>query len=260
MDLGINGRKALVCGASKGLGRACAEALAAEGVDVTITGRTAEVLAATVKEMQARFPDVKVAGAVGDITTKEGRAAALAVCPAPDILVNNAGGPPLGDWRQFSEEQWLDAVNSNMVTGIMLIRDVIDGMAERKFGRIINITSILVKMPFDALSLSVAARLGLTGFSKSIASKYVADNVTINNLLPEQFETDRLKSNLGKLAERSGRSQEEEIMAQKSASPAKRFGRVDEFGAVCAFYCSQHTGYMTGQNIMLDGGRFPGLF
>lgn len=259
MDLGIKGRKALVCGASKGLGRACAEALAAEGVDVTITGRDEDVLNATAEELRQAYGD-KVTAAAGDIATTEGRAAALAVCPAPDILVNNAGGPPLGDWRQFSEQQWLDAANSNMVAGIMLIRDVIDGMAERKFGRIINITSMLTKMPFDALSLSVAARLGLTGFSKSIASKYIASNVTINNLLPEQFETDRLKSNLGKLAERSGRSKEDELAAQKLASPAKRFGRVEEFGAVCAFYCSAHTGYMTGQNIMLDGGRYPGLF
>lgn len=259
MDLGIKGRKALVCGASKGLGRACAEALAAEGVDVTITGRNDDVLNATAEELRQAY-GVQVIPAAGDITTAEGRAAALEACPAPDILINNAGGPPLGDWRRFTEQQWLDAANSNMVAGIMLIRDVIDGMAEREFGRIVNITSMLTKMPFDALSLSVAARLGLTGFSKSIASKYVASNVTINNLLPEQFETDRLKSNLGKLAERSGRSKEEELAAQKSASPAKRFGRVEEFGAVCAFYCSAHTGYMTGQNIMLDGGRYPGLF
>ena len=259
MNLGIKGRKALVCGASKGLGRACAEALAAEGVDVTITGRNEEALSAAADELRARH-GVKVTMAAGDITTTDGRAAALAVCPEPDILINNAGGPPLGDWRTFSEEQWLEAANNNMVAGIMLIRDVVDGMAERKFGRVINITSVLVKMPFDALSLSVAARLGLTGFSKSIASKYVASNVIINNLLPEQFETDRLKSNLEKLAERSGRSKEDELMVQKATSPAKRFGRADEFGAVCAFYCSEHVGYMTGQNIMLDGGRYPGLF
>ncbi len=260
MNLGIEGRKALVCGASKGLGRACAEALAAEGVDVTITGRTADVLAATVKDMQARFPDVKVVGIAGDITTKEGRKAALAACPAPDILINNAGGPPLGDWRKFTEEEWLAATNNNMVSGIMLIRDVIDGMAERRFGRIINITSIVVKMPFDALSLSVTSRLGLTGFSKSIAAKYIGANVTLNTILPEQFETDRLKSNLDKLADRAGRSFEDELRVQKSTSPAKRFGRVEEFGAVCAFYCSAHVGYMTGQNVLIDGGRYPGVF
>ncbi|MDE1174965.1 MAG: SDR family oxidoreductase [Parvibaculaceae bacterium] len=259
MKLGIEGRNALVCGASKGLGRACAEALAAEGVNVTITGRDASALSATAGALRETYP-VRISIAAGDITTAQGRATALDVCPAPDILVNNAGGPPLGDWRGFTEEQWLEAVNSNMVSAIMLIREVIDGMAERGFGRIINITSMLVKMPFDALSLSVAARLGLTGFAKSIAPKYIASNVTLNNLLPEQFETDRLTSNLGKLAARSGRSIEDELAAQRAASPAKRFGRVEEFGAVCAFYCSEHASYMTGQNVMLDGGRYPGLF
>ncbi|MEQ8268620.1 MAG: SDR family oxidoreductase [Parvibaculum sp.] len=259
MKLGIEGRNALVCGASKGLGRACAEALAAEGVNVTITGRDGEALARTAEDLRRAFP-VRVTQAAGDITTAEGRAAALDACPAPDILINNAGGPPLGDWRTFTEAQWLAAANGNMVSAIMLIRDTIDGMAERKFGRIVNITSTMVKMPFDALSLSVAARLGLTGFVKSIAPNYIASNVTLNNLLPEQFETDRLTSNLGKLAARSGRSVEDELTAQKASGPAKRFGRVDEFGAVCAFYCSAHAGYMTGQNVMLDGGRYPGVF
>ena len=259
MDLGIEGRSAIVCGASKGLGLACAEALAAEGVNITITGRSAEALERTAETLRARFP-VRVTTAVGDITTEEGRAAALAACPAPDILVNNAGGPPVGDWRGFTEEQWMAAVNGNMVAAIMLIKSVVDGMAERRFGRIINITSSMVKMPFDALGLSVAARLGLTGFVKSIAPRYVAANVTLNNLLPEQFKTDRLTSNLSKLAARAGRTVEEEVAAQIASSPAKRFGKVEEFGAVCAFYCSQHAGYMTGQNVVLDGGRYPGLF
>lgn len=259
MNLGIEGRSALVCGASKGLGRACAEALAAEGVHVTITGKDAAALEKTAAEIRRQFP-VTVTAAPGDITTVEGRASALEACPAPDILINNAGGPPVGDWRSFTEEQWMAAANGNMVSGIMLIRAVIDGMAERKFGRIVTITSMMVKMPVDILGLSVAARLGLTGFVKSIAPKYVASNVTLNNLLPEQFETDRLKSNLSKLAARSGRSEEEELAAQRAASPAKRFGRVEEFGAVCAFYCSEHASFMTGQNVMLDGGRYPGVF
>lgn len=260
MKLGIEGRNAIVCGASKGLGRACAEALAAEGVNVTITGRGAEALELAADELRKKFSGIRVATAAGDITTAEGRAAAFAVCPAPDILINNAGGPPVGDWRNFSEEQWMAAVNSNMVSGIMLIRAAIDGMAARKFGRIVNITSMMVKMPVDILGLSVAARMGLTGFVKSIAPKYVAANVTLNNLLPEQFETDRLQSNLVKFAERSGRSIEDELAAQRASNPAKRFGKVEEFGAVCAFYCSEHAGYMTGQSVMLDGGRYPGVF
>jgi 3-oxoacyl-[acyl-carrier protein] reductase len=258
VNLGIEGRNALVCAASKGLGKACAAALAAEGVNVTITGRNAEVLENTAGELRAQFK-VGVTTAVGDIATEEGRAAALAACPKPDILINNAGGPPVGDWKSFSEEQWLAAVNANMLSGIMLIRAVVDGMAERRFGRIINITSMLVKMPFDALALSVGARLGLTGFVKAIAPRYIASNVTLNNLLPEQFETDRLRSNLSRMAERAGRSLDDELKAQRAASPAKRFGSVDEFGAVCAFYCSTRAGYMTAQNVMLDGGRYPGV-
>jgi 3-oxoacyl-[acyl-carrier protein] reductase len=197
MDLGINGRTALVCAASKGLGRACAEALAAEGVNLVLTARSSELLEQTAAHIRQRFP-VTVATAPGDITTESGCATALAACPAPDILVNNAGGPPVGDWRTFERDQWLAAADSNMVAAIMLIRAVIDGMAERKFGRVINITSAMVKQPHSALSLSVAARIGLTGFSKAIAAQYVGANVTINSLLPEQFETDRLRSNIQK--------------------------------------------------------------
>lgn len=259
MKLGIEGRSALVCAASKGLGKACAAALAAEGANVTITGRDRDLLERTAEELRKASP-VRITAAPGDITTKEGRRAALSACPAPDILVNNAGGPPVGDWRSFEPEQWLAAANGNMVCAIMLVRAVIDGMAERGFGRIVNITSAMVKMPHEALGLSVAARLGLTGFVKSIAARYVASNVTINNLLPEQFETDRLRSNIAKMAGRSGRTVDEELVAQAASSPAKRLGRVEEFGAVCAFYCSEHVGFLTGQNVMLDGGRYPGVF
>ena len=259
MDLGIAGRTALICGASKGLGRACAEALAAEGVHLVITGRNAEALEQTAAALRAKF-SVRVTAAAGDITTDAGRTAALAACPEPDILINNAGGPPVGDWRSFTREQWLAAVDGNMVTAIMVTRQVIDGMAQRGFGRVVNITSAMVKAPNPALSLSVAARLGLTGFAKAIAPAYVKSNVTINNLLPEQFETDRLRSNLAKLAAGSGRSLEEESAAQIASSPAGRFGRVEEFGAVCAFYCSAHAGFLTAQNVLLDGGRYPAVF
>ena len=259
MDLGIAGRTALVCGASKGLGRACAEALAAEGVNLVITGRSSEPLETAAAELRDRH-GVAVTAAAGDITTDEGRAAALAACPAPDILINNAGGPPVGDWRGFKREQWLAAVDSNMVAGIMLTQQVIEGMAERRFGRIVNITSAMVKMPYAPLALSVAARLGLTGFAKAIAPNYAKFNVTINSMLPEQFETDRLRSNLAKLGANNGRTLEEEREAQIASSTAGRFGRVEEFGAVCAFLCSVHSGFMTGQNVLLDGGRYPGVF
>lgn len=259
MDLGIRGRIALVCGASKGLGRACAEALAAEGVNLVITGRDPAALDEAGAQIAARH-GVAVKAAAGDITTDAGQAAALAACPAPDILVNNAAGPPLGDWRSFTREQWLAATDSNMVTAILLTRAVIDGMAERRFGRIVNITSAMVKAPIAPLSLSVAARLGLTGFVKSIAASYAKSNVTIHNLLPEMFETDRLTSNLGRIAAAAGRTLEAERESRRAGVPAGRFGRVEEFGAVCAFYCSAHTGYMTGQNILLDGGLYPGTF
>ena len=259
MDLGIEGRTALVCGASKGLGRACAEALAAEGVNLVITGRDAAALQAAAEEI-ARRHGVTVGAAPGDITTDAGQVAALAACPRPDILINNAAGPPLGDWRSFTREQWLAAADSNMVAAILLTRAVIDAMAERGFGRIVNITSAMVKAPIAPLAMSVAARMGLTGFVKSIAGSYAKSNVTIHNLLPEMFETDRLTANLSRIAATAGRSLEAERESRRASVPAARFGRVEEFGAVCAFYCSAHVGYMTGQNILLDGGLYPGTF
>lgn len=259
MDLGIRGRTALVCGASKGLGRACAEALAAEGVELVITGRDAASLEAAAAQIAAAH-GVRVTPAAGDITSDSGQAAALAACPSPDILINNAAGPPLGDWRGFTREQWLSAADSNMVAAILLTRAVIDGMAERGFGRIVNITSAMVKAPIPPLALSVAARLGLTGFVKAIAAPYARSNVTINNLLPEMFETDRLTANLTKIAGAAGRTLEAERESRRAGVPAARFGRPEEFGAVCAFYCSAHTGYITGQNILLDGGQYPATF
>ncbi len=259
MDLGIRGRTALVCGASKGLGRACADALAAEGVNLVITGRDAAALEAAARQIAAAH-GVAVTPAAGDITTDAGQASALAACPAPDILVNNAAGPPLGDWRHFTREQWLAAADSNMVAAILLTRAVIDGMAARGFGRIVNITSAMVKAPIPPLALSVAARLGLTGFVKAIAAPYAKSNVTINNLLPELFETDRLTANLTKLAAAAGHTIEAERESRRAGVPAARFGRPAEFGAVCAFHCSVHTGYITGQNILLDGGMYPATF
>jgi 3-oxoacyl-[acyl-carrier protein] reductase len=259
MNLGIEGRTALVCAASKGLGKACAEALAAEGVNLVLTARTSEALEATAAELRTRYP-VRITTAAGDIASDAGRAAALEACPTPDILINNAGGPPVGDWRSFTPEQWHAAVDGNMLAAIMLIRAVVEGMAERKFGRIINITSAMVKQPNPALSLSVAARIGLTGFVKGIAPTYVGSNVTINSLLPEQFDTDRIRSNIARMTSTSGAELEEAIAKAAKSGPAGRMGRVEEFGAVCAFYCSAHAGFMTGQNVMLDGGRYPAVF
>lgn len=259
MDLGISGRTAIVCASSRGLGRACAEALAEAGVNVVLNGRDAASLEATAAEFRERYA-VKVLAVAADATTPEGRALLVAACPTPDILINNAAGPPPGDWRTFEPEHWHAAVDSNMLAGIFLIRAFVDGMAERGFGRIVNITSALVKMPAEVISLSVAARLGLTGFVRGIAGSYVARGVTINNMLPEEFDTERLKKNIAFIAEKSGNTVEEQMRIHHERSPAKRFGRPEEFGATCAFVCSSFAGYMTGQNILLDGGRYPGVF
>lgn len=259
MDLGIRGKQALVCGASKGLGRGCAEALAAEGVHVTLVARTAEVLEATAAEIRQKT-GVTVTTVACDITTPEGRAQALAACPRPDILINNAGGPPPGDFRQWTREDWLAALDANMLTPIELIKATVDGMIERGFGRIVNITSSAVKAPIDILGLSNGARSGLTGFVAGIARKTVSHNVTINNLLPGQFDTDRLKKTMGAAAGASGKSLDETMAARARQIPAQRFGNPAEFGAVCAFLCSVHAGYMTGQNVLLDGGNYPGTF
>ncbi len=254
MDLGISGRRALVCAASKGLGRGCAAALAREGVAVTIVARTEATLAQTAREIGA------VSYVACDITTPEGRAAALAACPDPDILVTNAGGPPPGDFRQFDRDAWIRAIDANMLTPIELIKATIDGMAERKFGRIVNITSSAVKAPIDILGLSNGARSGLTGFVAGIARKLARDGVTINNLLPGNFATDRMKTTMEGRAKAAGKDMAALMEAARVAIPAQRFGNPEEFGAVCAFICSVQASYLVGQNILLDGGSYPGTF
>jgi len=259
MDLGIRGRRALVCAASKGLGRGCAEALAREGVDVTIVARTEALVARAAEEIGA-MAGRKVAWVACDITTADGRSAALAACPQPDILVNNAGGPPPGDFRDWDREAWLRAIDANMLTPIELIRATVDAMIARKFGRIVNITSSAVKAPIDILGLSNGARSGLTGFVAGLARKVARHNVTLNNLLPGSFDTDRLQGTMAARAKASGRTVEE-IMAQaRDGVPAGRFGNPAEFGEVCAFLCSVHAGYLVGQNVLIDGGSFPGTF
>ena len=257
MDLGIGGKRALVCAASKGLGRACAFSLAREGAEVTIVARTEETLQATAKEIR-EATGATVTAVACDITTPEGRQAALAACPDPDILVNNAGGPPPGDFRDWTRDHWIAAVDANMLTPIELIKATVDGMIERRFGRIVNITSSAVKAPIDILGLSNGARAGLTGFVAGIARKTVRHNVTINGLLPGPFATDRLKSTVASLAESSGRSFEEVWQERMKSNPAERFGDPAEFGEACAFLCSAQAGYITGQNLLIDGGGYPG--
>jgi 3-oxoacyl-[acyl-carrier protein] reductase len=259
MDMGIAGRTALVCAASKGLGRGCAEALAAEGVNLTILARTAETLEATAAGIRAQTGvDVKTVAC--DITTPEGRAAALAACPQPDILVNNAGGPPPGDFRTFTHDDWLRALEANMLTPIALIQATIDGMIARGFGRIVNITSSSVKAPIDVLGLSNGARSGLTGFVAGVARKVAGQGVTINNLLPGVFDTDRIVGTIAAQAKAQNVSIDEARKQRMASIPAGRFGNRDEFGRACAFLCSVHGGYITGQNWLIDGGAFPGTF
>lgn len=255
MDLGLKSRTALVCAASAGLGRACALALAKEGVFVTITGRNAEKLEKTAAELRA-LTGQEVKTAVGDITTPAGREAALSACPSPDILINNAGGPPAGNFMDFSEADWQAALNDNMLTPIALIKATIDGMIARKFGRIVNITSASVRSPIPNLSLSNGARTGLTGALSGLARQVAKHNVTINNLLPGAFETDRLRKNMETIAKAKGIGVQEAFAQRVAETPAGRVGQPDEFGAACAFLCAQHAGYIVGQNILLDGGAF----
>ncbi len=255
MDTGLTGKRALVCAASKGLGRGCAMALAREGVAVTITARSPEALEATAAAIRAAT-GVAVTTVAGDITTEAGRAAALAACPDPDILVNNAGGPPAGDFRDWDRETWIRALDANMLTPIFLIRGVIDGMIARRFGRIVNITSGSVKSPIPTLGMSNGARAGLTGFVAGLARQVARHNVTINNLLPGPFLTDRLRSLAAAAAQRGGGSAEEELARRGTENPAGRLGDPDEFGAACAFLCSAQAGFIVGQNLLLDGGAF----
>ncbi|MCX7380931.1 MAG: SDR family oxidoreductase [Alphaproteobacteria bacterium] len=255
MDTGLKGKKAIVCAASKGLGRACAISLAREGVDLVITARTAETLEATAAEIRA-MTGVNVIAVAGDITTEAGRAAALAACPEPDILVNNAGGPPPGDFRDWDRDAWIKAVDANMLTPIFLIKSVVDGMIARKFGRIVNITSASVKSPIPHLGLSNGARAGLTGFVAGLARQVARHNVTINGLLPGPFLTDRLKGTMAGMAAKAGRTLEDELAARMKDTPAGRAGDPSEFGDACAFLCSVTSSFIVGQNLVLDGGAF----
>jgi 3-oxoacyl-[acyl-carrier protein] reductase len=259
MDLGIQGRKAIVCASSQGLGKACALALAQAGVAVIINGRSRESLERTAAEIRAAS-SVQVIPVVADLLTTDGVDVLLAACPAPDILINNNGGPPYRDFRELDRAALLTGLAMNMLTPIELIRRVIDGMAGRGFGRIVNVTSSSVKMPLPGLDLSSGARAGLTAFVAGVARTVADRNVTINNLLPGYFDTARMRSGLGRAAQLEGRTEEEAAARSAGTIPAKRFGAPHEFGAVCAFLCSQQAGYMTGQNILLDGGLYPGAF
>jgi len=259
MDLGIKGRHAIVCASSKGLGRACAFSLAREGVHVTMIARGKEALEAAAAEIRAAT-GVTVTTVAADITTPEGRALVLAACPDPDILVTNAGGPKPGDFRDWSRDDWIAALDANMLTPIELIKATVDGMMARGFGRIINITSAAVKAPIDILGLSNGARSGLTGFIAGLSRKTVARNVTINNLLPGPFETDRLRSTATGAAQQSGKSVEEILAERRLTNPSLRFGDPAEFGDACAYLCSAQTGFITGQNLLMDGGAYPGSF
>ena len=265
MDLGIAGKWALVCGASKGLGFGCAQALAREGVHVLIVARGAEALqaaAATLRQDPQVPKGTQVEAIALDITTTEGRAKAFAFRKDYDIVVTNAGGPPPGDFRDWDREAWIKAVDANMLTPIELIKATVDGMVARGFGRIVNITSSAVKAPIDILGLSNGARSGLTGFVAGVArtSKLASANVTINNLLPGAFDTDRLKATMEGGAKKSGKSIEEVRELRKKTIPAMRFGTSEEFGETCAFLCSRHAGYITGQNVLIDGGAYPGTY
>ena len=262
MDLGLKGKWALVGGASKGLGLGCATALAQAGVNVVMVSRGAEALEASAAKL--RLLGVTVLTVAQDITTEAGRAAIWSVAGGPgknyDIVVTNAGGPPPGDFREWDREAWIKAVDANMLTPIELIKATVDGMASRGFGRIVNITSSAVKAPIDILGLSNGARSGLTGFVAGLSrtTALAGNNVTINNLLPGAFDTDRLKNTLVGAAAKTGQSIEALAEARKKLAPAQRFGHPDEFGQTCAFLCSQHAGFITGQNILIDGGAYPG--
>lgn len=259
MDLGIRGRKAIVCASSRGLGRGCATALAEAGCHLVVNGRDRAVLAATAQELRARY-GVDVIEVAGNVSDPGVRAALLAACPAPDILVNNNGGPPFRDFRELTREAMLEGVTNNMVTPIELIQAMVDGMAERGFGRIVNITSLSVYQPIPGLDLSSGARAGLTAFLAGVARTVAGRNVTINHILPGKFDTDRIRTSIGFAAKKAGTNYDEEAAQQAAAIPAGRLGTPDEFGHACAFLCSAHAGYITGQNLILDGGLYPSAF
>ncbi|KQT09573.1 SDR family oxidoreductase [Ramlibacter sp. Leaf400] len=265
MDLGISGKWALVCGASKGLGFGCAQALSREGANVVIVARGLPALQEAAAKLQAdpqKPRDAKVELVAADITTEEGRAKVFAMHKDFDIVVTNAGGPPPGNFRDWNRDAWVAALDANMLTPIELIKATVDGMAARGFGRIVNITSTAVKAPLSLLGLSNGARSGLTGFVAGVArvSELASRNVTINNLLPGPFETDRLRKTMEEAARKSGQTLEQAMDARRKVNPTQRFGNADEFGAICAFLCSRHAGYIVGQNILADGGAYPGTF
>ena len=258
MDLGISGKKAVVCGGSQGLGKAIAVALAQAGVEILLVSRTEEKLEACAKEISS-LADASVAWRAADLAQASERAALLERIASSDILINNSGGPPVGDYLSFSREDWLDAIESNMLPGIEFINAALPGMTERRFGRIINVTSHMVKAPVAMLSLSNGARAGLTGYVGGVARDVARHNVTINNLLPGQFDTDRLRSNQQKLADAYDMSFEKVRERSAKEIPAQRFGNPEEFGAYAAFLCSAYAGFITGQNLLMDGGHYPGL-
>lgn len=257
MDLGISGRTAIVCASSKGLGRGCAEALAEAGCTVVINGRSADSLERTAQEIRAKT-GATIIPVAADVSTREGQDALLAAAPKPDILVNNNGGPPPKGFREVTREGLMEGVVQNMATPIELVQRVVDGMIERRFGRIVNITSAAVKAPIDILGLSNGARAGLTGFIAGLSRKTVINNVTINGLLPGPFETDRLTTTAKGEADKRGVTPQQILAERAKLNPAGRFGQPDEFGYACAFLCGAKAGFITGQNILLDGGAFPG--
>lgn len=258
MDLGIAGRKAIVCASSAGLGRACALELARAGVDVVVNGRDAAKLGETAAAIRAET-GVRVTEVVGDLSTEQGRAALLAACPDPDILVNNNGGPPLKPYTELEADGIRAGIEANFVTPALLIQAVLPGMVERGFGRVVNITSGSVKMPLPGLDLSSGARAGLTGFVAGIARQVAGSNVTINGLLPGSFDTARIASMTQAAAKKNGTTPAEEKAKRAESIPAKRIGDPAEFGAACAFLCSDKAGFITGQSLLIDGGAFPGI-
>jgi len=259
MDLGIKGRTALACGASRGLGKACAFALAREGVNVTIVARTPDVLERAGAEI-ARAAGVQVATVAADLTADKGRAAAIAACPQPDILINNSQGPLPGDFRDWSRADWIAALDDMMLGPIEMMRLTVDGMMARGFGRIINIVSRSVKTPQLELALSNGARSGLVGFAGGLSRQTAARNVTINNLLPGIFDSDAQHRHIRGMLAGNGKTFEQVFRERAAASTAKRYGEPAEFGAYCAYLCSAHAGYITGQNLLIDGGSYPGAF
>jgi len=259
MDLGIAGRKAIVCASSRGLGYACAKALAEAGCEVVINGRNAEKLAAAAADLK-KATGAKITAVTADVASPEGQKALFAACPEPDILVNNNGGPPFRDFRELDRQKILEGVIGNMVTPLELIQKVIDAMVAKKFGRIVNITSGSVKMPIAGLDLSSGARAGLTAFLAGVARTVANSNVTINFMLPGIFETDRFRSNVESTMQKKNISYDVALAERVATVPARRIGQPDEFGAMCAFLCSAQAGYITGQNILIDGGVFPGAF